>query len=203
MQHNEQLTLQDKPKNTVVCRDAEGNILFTRTNLVTKLGRLFTLEQIMNKTTALPPDHAENLNRKLYYFSVGNGGTEGGPMFPKQPNATQTALMTRIPFLINPVSAPLVAKYPLDHTSNSYYGKAFESTTWNIVNNQIAIEILLQIDAIDCRDKEINELGLYFCQIDSDASVTTDTSELFSVVNFPSEFMTGNKVLYITYTIYV
>lgn len=223
MQQKDFLKLKDVPKNRVVFKDKDGNVLFERTNLVVQRGRIFTLERLINRgirdTDINVEDrqfHYDNPNRRLYFFSVGNGGTAGGPFFPAQPAPTNDDLVNKVPFILTEEDEDVnVRTYPLPPitvgNSNGYFGKGFENDpAFSIdlledgdgVDNLVSLNINLQIDPNECRNLEINELGLYFAEVNVDGDVKPGTAELFSRVTFPSEIMTAEKVLYITYTIY-
>ncbi|MFA7143312.1 MAG: hypothetical protein WC175_04955 [Candidatus Dojkabacteria bacterium] len=223
MQQKDFLKLKDVPKNRVVFKDKDGNVLFERTNLVVQRGRIFTLERLINRGIGDADINVtdrnfqfDNPNRKLYFFSVGNGGTAGGPFFPAQPSPTNDDLENKVPFiLVEEGESVDVHTYPLPPTpvgdSDGYFGKGFENPpVFNIdlledgdgVDNLVSLNINLQIDSNECRNLEINELGLYFAEVDASGAVIPGSAELFSRVTFPSEIMTAEKTLYITYTIY-
>jgi len=220
MQEKEILRVKDVPKNRIVVKDEKGNILFEKTNLVVQRGRIFILERLFNVGINESPTGRDFVinepSRVLYFFSVGNGGTVGGPFFPAQPTPTDDSLMNRIPFITPPEGTPGVdiATYPLAEVNangkDNYYGKCFESIEFDIdliedgdgVDNLVSMKIMLQVNPSECRNLEINELGLYFAKVNPDKSVEPGSDELFSRITFPSEIMTAQKELYITYTIY-
>jgi hypothetical protein len=220
---SDNLKLKDTHHNTVIAKDKDGNILFKVENLVVQRGRLFTLEKIFDDPLTEGEiinlkqlTYKSNINREIVFFKVGKGGTVNGPFIPIEPTASDTNLTDSIPFRtledddLDELERP---NYCLKETTeenevtiNKYYGKRFEITdsVWDVdlVNNLISKKITMLVDQVDCRDAEINELGLFFAEIGEGGLIIDNTAEMFSKITFASEIMDGLKTLEFIYTIY-
>lgn len=188
-----------------------GRVLINRReNIITHRGRTFALEKLykdVNDSTDYP---IKNYDRKINLFSVGDGGCPvGDPFSPIIPSPLDLELANKVPFITIPVGIDPVDIYPdivmsnyptvpeVVSGNNIYYYKRFNilEPEWFIdrATNTVYKKVELILNIEDCRNEYINELSLFF---------STDTFtdiEMYSRVTFPTEAITGSKLLVVEY----
>lgn len=201
-----------KNKNYIRVVDVNsGKVLVKRKeNIITLRGRTFALEKLYEDVNNVTEYTIKNYDRTINLFSIGNGGCpEGDPFSPIIPTPLDTALANRIPFITIPDGTDpitiypniIMSNYPVDpdpvESDNLYYYKRFNirDPEWNIDlnTNTTCKKLELLIDIEDCRDENINELGLYF----STNSFTEP--EMYSRVTFPTWHMSGGTKILVEY----
>lgn len=181
---------------------------------------------------AVSNPYLSNLNRAINGFAVGSGGSvsPSTPFEPRAVNPRDRWLTTAVPFRIHdstasasntdiyipPAERPYYAKGDVvsgKPTQTAYYVKRFDNftPTWNFneTNNEVFKEIQMTISAADCRTVAsplINELMLTYSELQStqDANgcaVMTDI-EIFSRITFPTEYLSAEKSLSVSYRIF-
>ena len=127
-----------------------------------------------------------SLDRSIFSFCIGNGGTPTGePFTPIKPTPRDIQLAKTIPFLevLNPLTTPSISStgqtFTSEHikkyvkransqtNSHLYYAKRIESARYaiNTTTNDIYRKLEMYIDSYECRAKFINELGLLIAQV--------------------------------------
>lgn len=164
----------------VVVKDAEtGRILQAKKNLVVRNGRQMTLRKIFNLPGAVVGETATTLSQKsVMLFGIGSGGTPANdPFNPFSPTPSDTGLSSAIPFRVAGTSNPLpdadVSKYtdgrPGIGGNTDWYKKLFSNgsgvITVDAATDSVYNKLSLQISALDCRDRYVNELALYWTRV--------------------------------------
>jgi len=218
-------------KNKIIAFDEHGNKLFERENLVVQRGRVFALESIFDNfmSQELAGEHGfkGGTNRKkIALFKIGKGGTAiGTPFTPTVVNANETELTDPVPFrVVDPGdSSTTLSELEKDiyccpivdeDGKTLYFGKRFEEDagSWDIdltiddptdtTTNLISYLINFEISDKDARNSIINEVGIYFAEVDGDGKPIDGTEELFSKINFSSEKLDGYSSKYFVYCVY-
>ena len=176
--------------------------------------------------------YLSNLNRKIVGFAVGSGGavSASSPFEVKAVNPRERWLSNAVPFRIHDSSAtastpeifipeaerPFYAKGEAvsgKPNQRAYFIKRFDNftPTWNFneTNNEVFKEIQMTISASDCRTvaaPQLSELMLVMAELQAGAdangaAVMTDI-EIFSRITFPTEFLSSEKSLSVSYRIF-
>jgi hypothetical protein len=198
----------------LVFKDGKSrNILFRTKNKVVLRGRTFALENLYKETIFSSSGYIQNLNRSINLFQVGNGGTPlNDPFNPlpvshddenlKNKLAFRKTLVSATQDVINPVNEDIYKGYEIDSLtgSKSYYYKRFENQNpvfiFDKKNNLIYKKLELFVSVDDCRNTEINEVGLFF------SSINFTQPEMYSRSVFPTYPIRTFDTLLIEYYTY-
>lgn len=213
-----ELTKQDNHvglQGIVVVSDEDGNVLFTKKNLIVRNGREFALRKIFDIPNVANSENKATLDqRSVFLFGIGSGGTPAGdPFNPLAPSPADSDLTYKLPFRITTPSTPLT------NTEMSIYTNSVDqangTTYWlkkhftqdptlvvNAVDNEVYVEMILDISSADARDFHINELALY--QARDEGNNMSSGYDIFSRITFETEPMpsSSNKSLSIKYYVY-
>jgi hypothetical protein len=175
--------------------------------------------------------YVSDLDRRIIAFGVGRGGAPASdpfsPYAPPPIGASGVGLADRVPFRFHSQAAisdgdPLtyvpageIENYgnaEADGSGFKYYLKHFDSRdpVWffDEAANTVYKQIIMSVTPDDCRTATsnwINELCLYFARPgnrDARGGSVFNNPEMFSRITFPTEFLSANKALEITYNVY-
>lgn len=212
--------MQNKPmlRGKVEIFSEDGSLLLSKDNLVVQRGRTFVLEKLFNDVNPDSTGYTKNLNREIVLFGVGTGGADvGTPFEPRPVLATDYTLTESTPFRIEDSNDTLtyltddekkIYHNPIvEDNLSSYMYKRFEiyDPEWKVDKdtNTIYKKIELRLNEKDTRDKAINELALFIAQKPINEDENYVDVEMFSKINFPSEYMSSDKQLLVRYYVYV
>jgi len=198
-------------RGIVIVKDTEGNIIYTKDNLVVRKGRELILRKLLNIPFVSQTTTQLN-NRKICSFGIGIGGTPSNdPLNPLVPTPADSTLNTETYFVVSPLTVPQQAKY-LDSrvitvgpsTETRWFKKKFTSDPELVLNavpnaddpynDEYYVKVNLAIDPEDCRGSNINEICLFSGIQDINDSSLFTNFQIFSRITFPTEvFQIGSN----------
>lgn len=181
-------------------------------NKVVLRGRTFSLENLYKDMIPASSGYIRNLDRSINLFQVGSGGCPLNDPFNPIPVAPKDQfLKAPIPFrtfindstdsIVNPID-PLVYKGVITNSlgHNEYYYKRFENQNpvfyLDKDKNHIYKKLELVVSLDDCRNREINEVGLFF------STPNFEQVEMYSRCTFPTYAIRSTDTLLIEYYTY-
>jgi len=212
-------------QGVVVVRDHETGLIlpgFPKPNLVVRDGREMTMRKIFNIPGAVAGETAAQLGAKnVLLFGIGTGGTPNNdPFSPFPPTPSDHDLTSAVAFQTSSAANPLALADAPNYTdgrsasggTTAWYKKLFSNgngiITVDPVADQVYCMLDLQISSLDARDQFVNELALYWTQVNpaaGDPNSMYSNYFMFSRITFLTVPLPSatNKALDIQYFVYL
>ncbi|WP_368880293.1 hypothetical protein [Proteus mirabilis] len=201
------------PHNFIAVRDkGTGKVLFTRKNLVVRIGRELTLRHLFDLPYS-SEDQEKLHNRTLCLFGIGSGGTpESDPFNPLVPTSADKDLNKAVPFRIvnsgNPLpeeDKKLYFDTKQNHDDTQYMKKLFtkKELVVDTEKDRVYVKVTLDVNALDARGQKFSEIGIFSARVTKPGETYEDI-QMFSRITFDTESLsaTTGKGLTIEYYVF-